>query len=440
MKNTIVSLITPPLMGAIAVIRISGDDAVTITQNIFVGKSLKPNGVSYGYIVDENKEKVDQVLVTYFKAPHSFTGEDVIEISCHGSMIIANEIISLILANGARLAQRGEFSSRAYLNNKIDLVQAEAINSLINANTIESKKLALYSLQGETSSLLTPIITSLADLLSNIEVNIDYPEYQDIEEITISKVITKSEENIKEIDKLLNQSQKSQMFISGIKVAIVGLPNTGKSSLLNAFLNEEKAIVTDIPGTTRDVVEGDISLGGVPIHLLDTAGIRKADNLVEQIGVEKSQKMIDEADLVIMVLDSTKKITNEEKELMNLLKNKKHIIVYNKVDLIKEIDDEKIYISAMNKNISPLKNKILDMFGITTKDITPSLCSSREIGLLKKAKSDLIKAKEDAEYSLSLDLIAVSLKEAYDALKEIIGQTINVDLSEEIFSRFCVGK
>ena len=230
------------------------------------------------------------------------------------------------------------------------------------------------------------------------------------------------------------------MFISGIKVAIVGLPNTGKSSLLNAFLNEEKAIVTDIPGTTRDVVEGDISLGGVPIHLLDTAGIRKADNLVEQIGVEKSQKMIDEADLVIMVLDSTKKITNEEKELMNLLKNKKHIIVYNKVDLIKEIDDEKIYISAMNKNISPLKNKILDMFGITTKDITPSLCSSREIGLLKKAKSDLIKAKEDAEYSLSLDLIAVSLKEAYDALKEIIGQTINVDLSEEIFSRFCVGK
>ncbi len=440
MKNTIVSLITPPLMGAIAVIRISGDDAVTITQNIFVGKSLKPNGVSYGYIVDENKEKVDQVLVTYFKAPHSFTGEDVIEISCHGSMIIANEIISLILANGARLAQRGEFSSRAYLNNKIDLVQAEAINSLINANTIESKKLALYSLQGETSSLLTPIITSLADLLSNIEVNIDYPEYHDIEEITISKVITKSEENIKEIDKLLNQSQKSQMFISGIKVAIVGLPNTGKSSLLNAFLNEEKAIVTDIPGTTRDVVEGDISLGGVPIHLLDTAGIRKADNLVEQIGVEKSQKMIDEADLVIMVLDSTKKITNEEKELMNLLKNKKHIIVYNKVDLIKEIDDEKIYISAMNKNISPLKNKILDMFGITTKDITPSLCSSREIGLLKKAKSDLIKAKEDAEYSLSLDLIAVSLKEAYDALKEIIGQTINVDLSEEIFSRFCVGK
>lgn len=440
MKNTIVSLITPPLMGAIAVIRISGDDAVTITQNIFVGKFLKPNGVSYGYIVDENKEKVDQVLVTYFKAPHSFTGEDVIEISCHGSMIIANEIISLILANGARLAQRGEFSSRAYLNNKIDLVQAEAINSLINANTIESKKLALYSLQGETSSLLTPIITSLADLLSNIEVNIDYPEYQDIEEITISKVITKSEENIKEIDKLLNQSQKSQMFISGIKVAIVGLPNTGKSSLLNAFLNEEKAIVTDIPGTTRDVVEGDISLGGVPIHLLDTAGIRKADNLVEQIGVEKSQKMIDEADLVIMVLDSTKKITNEEKELMNLLKNKKHIIVYNKVDLIKEIDDEKIYISAMNKNISPLKNKILDMFGITTKDITPSLCSSREIGLLKKAKSDLIKAKEDAEYSLSLDLIAVSLKEAYDALKEIIGQTINVDLSEEIFSRFCVGK
>lgn len=438
-NQTIVSLITPPLNSAVAVIRMSGDDALNIANQIFTKKISTPNKAYVGLIIDGN-EKIDQVIVTYFVAPKSFTGEDVIEISCHGSMLIVNQIISLIISKGARIAERGEFSSRAYYNNKIDLVQAEAILSMVEATSVESKKLALYSLEGETSSLIKPLITKLADLLSNIEVNIDYPEYQDIEEVTISRIQTECIEMIDTINNLLSQSKKSQYFIHGIKVALVGLPNTGKSSLLNAFLNQEKAIVTDIPGTTRDIVEGTINLDGLPLHLLDTAGIRKADNKVEQIGIEKSQKTIDEADLVIMVLDASKNISQEEQELLNYIKNKTHLIVYNKYDLIQNRDNDKLYISALNKDINELKTRIKQLFNLTSSDITPSLCSSRQIGLLEKAKENLIKANEDALNELPIDLISVSIKECYDTLKDILGLNVNVDLSEEIFSRFCVGK
>ncbi len=438
-NQTIVSLITPPLNSAVAVIRMSGDDALNIINEIFSKKITTPNKAVVGYIID-NQEKVDQVIVTYFANPKSFTGEDVIEISSHGSMIIANQIISLIISKGARLAERGEFSSRAYYNNKIDLIQAEAILSMVEATSIEAKKLALYSLEGETSSLLKPLINKLADLLSNIEVNIDYPEYEDIEEVTISRIQIECKDMINTISSLLNQSQKSQYYINGIKVALVGLPNTGKSSLLNAFLNQDKAIVTDIPGTTRDIVEGFVNLDGLPLHLLDTAGIRKSNNKVEQIGIEKSQKSIDEADLIIMVLDSSKLITDEEQEILNSIKDKKHLIVFNKADLIENQDDNKIYISALNKDISQLKNEIKKLFNLTSNDITPSLCSSRQIGLLQKAKTSLIKANEDASNNLPIDLISISIKQAYDTLKDILGLNVNVDLSEEIFSRFCVGK
>ena len=284
------------------------------------------------------------------------------------------------------------------------------------------------------------MIDKLADILSNIEVNIDYPEYLDIEEVTFDKVKKECTLISNEIDKLLNQSKKSQYIISGIKVALVGLPNTGKSSLLNAFLNQEKAIVTDIPGTTRDIVEGNINLNGLPLHLLDTAGIRESNNKVEQIGIEKSTKSIEEADLVIMVCDASREMNDEEKEILSKIKDKNYLIVYNKADLINHKDDDKLYISALNKDITPLKNKILNLFNLTSKDITPSLCSSRQIGLLNKARDNLIKANEDALNNLSIDLISVSIKEAYDALKEIVGLSVNTDLSEEIFSRFCVGK
>ena len=438
-NQTIVSLITPPLNGAVAVIRISGDEALQIANDIFSKKISEPNKVLYGTILD-HEEKIDQVVLTYFAGPRSFTGEDVIEISCHGSMLIANQIISLIISKGARMAERGEFSSRAYFNNKIDLVQAEAILSMVEATSIEAKKLALYSLEGQTSSLLKPIITQLADLLSNIEVNIDYPEYEDIEEVTIYRVQHECDEMINTLSSLLNQSKKSQYFVKGIKVALVGLPNTGKSSLLNAFLNQDKAIVTDIPGTTRDIVEGDINLDGLPLHLLDTAGIRHADNKVEQIGIEKSQQSIDEADLVIMVLDSSRNLTPEEDELLNLIKNKNHIIVYNKADLLENLDQDKLYISALNKDISKLKEEIKKMFNLSINDDTPSLCSARQIGLLEKARANLVKANEDALNNLPIDLVSISIKQCYDTLKDILGLNVNVDLSEEIFSRFCVGK
>lgn len=437
-QNTIVSLITPPLMGAIAVIRISGDNALSIAQSIFSRKITTPNTAIFGNII-EDKEIIDQVILTFFKAPHSFTGEDVIEISCHGSMLIAKQIITLVISKGARLAERGEFSSRAYFNNKIDLVQAEAINSLINANTVESKQLALYSLQGNTSSLIYPLINDLADILSHIEVNIDYPEYQDIEQLTTQEVIDKCQSIKITIESLLSQSKKSQYIVNGIKVALIGLPNTGKSSLLNAFLNQEKAIVTNIPGTTRDIVEGDINLNGLPLHLLDTAGIHDSTNLVEKIGIERSQQTIEDADLIIMVVDGSKSLTEEEKNLINKIKDKIHFVVYNKSDLFTE-HVGKICISAKNKDISQLKEAILKQFNISAKDITPSLCSAREYGLLSSSLNNLNKAFEDAKNNISLDLICISIKEAYDNLREIVGQTVNIDLSEEIFSRFCVGK
>jgi len=438
-SNTIISLITPPLNSAVAVIRLSGDDAFDIASKMF-SRKLGEHGYSiYGNIIN-GEEVIDQVLLVRFKGPKSFTGEDVVEISCHGSMLIANQIISLAISLGARMAERGEFSSRAFYNGKIDLVQAEAIMSIIEASTIEAKKLALYSLEGETSKLVSPIVTNLADLLSNIEVNIDYPEYQDIEEITIERVQNECEKMVNVISKLLGQSKKSQYIVNGINVAIVGLPNTGKSSLLNAFLNEDKAIVSNIPGTTRDIVEGNVSLNGLPLHLLDTAGIRESDNIIEKIGIERSEKTIEKADLIIMVLDASREVNDEENELLERIKNKKHIIVYNKADLLKEKNENNKYISAINKDIDSLKEAILKEFDLTPQDITPSLCSSRQMGLLEQAKTNLIAAINDAKNGLSIDLIAVSLKQSYDNLKEILGENVNVDLSEEIFSRFCVGK
>ena len=438
-NKTIVSLITPPMMGAIAVIRMSGDDSFLIAQKIFSRTIKEPNRVYYGRICND-EETIDEVVLTYFKAPHSFTGEDVVEISCHGSMLIAQQIITLILSNGARLAERGEFSSRAYYNNKIDLVQAEAINSLIKAVTPEQKQLAMFSLKGETSSVLKPMIDGLADILSNIEVNIDYPEYEDIEQVTTDNIITSCQFMKEGIFSLLNKSKKSQYVVHGINVALVGLPNTGKSSLLNAFLNEDKAIVTDVPGTTRDVVEGMINLNGLLIKLLDTAGIRESDNLVEKMGIEKSQKSIDTADLIIMVTEAGRTFVPEEETIYDSIKDKKHIVVYNKSDKTNMFEDGKIYISAQNKNIDSLKNAILEMFDLTSSDMAPSLCSARELSLLSSAYDHLLKAVEDAKCGLSLDLIAVSIKSAYDDLKQILGLTVNVDLSEEIFSRFCVGK
>ena len=441
MFDCIVSLITPPLKGAIALIRLSGDNTIEIANAIFSKKIEESYKVYHGYIIDkENDEKIDEVLLSYFQGPKSFTGEDVIEISCHGSMIIANQIIELCIKKGARIAERGEFSSRAFYNGKIDLIQAEAINSLINAETLQAKKLQMFSLEGKTSKLIYPIKENLADILSLIEVNIDYPEYEDVEQITDEKIITDVDQIIDQINRLIQDGEKSKLINEGIKVALIGRPNVGKSSLLNALLNQDKAIVTNIPGTTRDIVEGKVNLNGIILNLLDTAGIRDSFDEIEKIGIEKSKNLLIEADLIILVLEAGV-VTNEDKKLIEITKDKKRIIVYNKMETVKEKDPNKIYISALNKDIKALEDEIFKIFNLKEIDeLTPSLCSSREIGLLNKVKENLLEAKKEAKEGVSLDLVSIHLKNAYDALKDILGEEVSVDLEKEIFSRFCVGK
>ena len=439
MFDTIVSLITPPLKGAVAVIRISGERTLEFVQEIFSRKIEKSHYVYYGYILNK-EEKVDEVMLSYFKGPKSFTGEDVVEISCHGSMLIVDQIISLLLSKGCRLAERGEFTSRAFYNGRIDLVQAEAVNSLINAQTNEAKQISLFALNGQTSSLLYPVKEHLADILSLIEVNIDYPEYEDVEEMTHEKMINELGELIETVSNLIRDGEKSKLITEGINVSIVGRPNVGKSSLLNALVKKEKAIVTNIPGTTRDIVEGQININGLMINLLDTAGIREASDEVEKIGIERSKESIEKADLVILVLESNK-MTEEDKELLEYTKNKQRIIVYNKKDLVEGTNKEGIYISAKNHDIKELENEISKTFALDKLNaLTPSLSSSREIGLLNKAKDALIQALEEAKMYISLDLISVNVKLAYDSIRNILGEEVKTDLSEEIFSRFCVGK
>ena len=439
MFDTIVSLITPPLKGAVAVIRISGEKTLEIVQEMFSRKIEKSHYVYYGYILNK-EEKIDEVMLSYFKGPKSFTGEDVIEISCHGSMLIVDQIISILLSKGCRLAERGEFTSRAFYNGRIDLVQAEAVNSLINAQTKEAKQISLFSLNGQTSSLLYPVRDHLADILSLIEVNIDYPEYEDVEEMTHEKMIKELDQLILTVSNLIKDGEKSKLITEGINVSIVGRPNVGKSSLLNALVKKEKAIVTSIPGTTRDIVEGQINLNGLIINLLDTAGIREASDEVEKIGIERSKESIEKADLVILVLEADK-LEDEDKELLEYTKDKQRIIVYNKKDLVSSNKEEGIYISAKNHDIKELENEISKIFALDKLNaLTPSLSSSREIGLLTKAKEGLIQAKQEALMGISLDLISVNVKMSYDAIKSILGEEVKTDLSEEIFSRFCVGK
>lgn len=437
-NQTIVSLITPPFNSAVSVIRLSGDDSLSLAQTIFSRKIEKPRYAYYGNLSYQGEE-IDQVVLIYYKGPNSFTGEDVVEISLHGSMLIVNQVISLFITLGARLAERGEFSSRAFYHHKIDLVQAEGINSLINSTTLEQKKIALYSLKGDTSKLITPLKEKLGKLLANIEVNIDYPEYIDIEEVTISKVREITLEISKEINSLAKNASKSSLVMNGIKVCLVGEPNVGKSSLLNALLNQKKALVSSIPGTTRDVVEGSISLNGLPLHLIDTAGIRESKDEIEKMGIELSLKSLEEADLIIFIRDASKSDSIEEQEILEKLKDKKYIEVFNKSDLVSELDEDKIYISALNNDIEKLKNEILKIFDLDLKSIEPSLFSTREIGLLNKALSSLSKANEDS-YLYSLDIVSISLKEAYDCLKDLLGESVDVDLEKEIFSHFCVGK
>ena len=441
MFETIVALATPPLKSALAILRVSGDDCFDVVSKCFSKdiRGIDKRTLLTGEIIDNNIV-IDQVVVAVYKGPKSFTGEDLVEIICHGSMLIANQIIECLIKNGARLAINGEYSSRAFLHGKIDLIQAESINDVINATTKEAKQLSMQSLKGEVSKLVTPIKTAIADLISLIEVNIDFPEYEDIEVANKQMIIDKIDSVIPVINKLVADGQKAKIIKDGIKVAIVGKPNVGKSSLLNALVGEEKAIVTDIAGTTRDIVEGEVNLNGVVLHLLDTAGIRDVDDKVESIGVGRAKKSIDEAELIIVVLDGSKELEDEDNEILQLTEGKNRIIVYNKNDIIDSRADG-IRISALNKDIKPLVEEIYRVVGLDEQSFKqPALNNARQLGLLEKTKEALLKAKNDAESDLTVDLISISLMEAYTAILEILGEANQIDLSKEIFSRFCVGK
>lgn len=440
--DTIVALATPPMKSALGIIRVSGDDAFDIVSKCFNKdiRNINKRTLLIGSIIDGDKE-IDEVVLAIYKGPKSFTGEDLVEIICHGSLLIANEILELLISKGARYATNGEYSSRAFLNQKIDLIQAEAINDVINATTKEAKDLSILSLKGDTSSLIVPLKTRIADILSLIEVNIDYPEYEDIEVANKEKVVEVIDELLPQIDKLVKEGQEGLIIKEGIKVAIIGKPNVGKSSLLNALLGESKAIVTDVAGTTRDIVEGDINLNGIVLHLVDTAGIRESKDVIESIGISKSKESIEKADLVILVLDSTSKLDDYDEQILKLSEDKNRIIVYNKADKLNDLSKDKIYVSALKGDISPLKEAILNKVGVSNEAFSnPSLNNTRQLGLLKSVKESLLKAKEDALNDLSIDLVSVSLMDAYTSILEILGEANQIDISKEIFSRFCVGK
>ncbi len=442
MNEPIIALATPPLNSALAVIRCSGDGVFTIADSLFDKKvsSIKERTILVGMLADEGKA-IDQVVLLVYPGKKTMTGEDVLEVCCHGSMLIVEEIVQAFLSKGARYASRGEFSSRAFYNGKMDLIEAEAINDLINATTKESKDLALLSLSGETSKLVTPLKEEIASLLALLEVNIDYPEYTDIEEANSLLLEAKAKEIRAHLASLISQGQEGRIIREGIKVALVGSPNAGKSSLLNALLQEDKAIVSSIPGTTRDIVEGELSVKGVPLHLLDTAGIRSSSDEIESIGVERSKKAIDEADLIILIVDASKGMRKEDEDILFYAKGKKTIVCYNKSDLIYNKDKGLLYVSALKGEVNDLKEAIFASLSLSSSSFkTPSFSNARELGLLREIDAHLKEVEDGAKEGLASDLISIPLQEAYHCVQKLLGMDPSQDLGDEIFSRFCVGK
>lgn len=441
MKNTIVALSSGAIKSAIAIIRMSGPDSFNILKNIFSNKQdYQANKIYFGYIKDK-EEVVDEVLVSTFLAPHSFTGEDMVEISCHGNLYIVSKIIELCLSFGAKMAERGEFSKRAFINGKIDLVEAESINDLINANNKQAIKLALNGLKGNTSKYVEKLSADLLDLISQIEVNIDYPEYDEVEELTHLSVLPKLIEMENTLNQVIKDTQKGYLIKEGLNTVILGKPNVGKSSLLNALLKQDKAIVTDIAGTTRDLVEGKIDLNGITLNLIDTAGVHEVNDKIEKIGIDKTLNVLKDAHLVLLVLDNSKNLTDEDNYLLDLTKNYNRIIVFNKNDLksINQFPDA-VNISALNHDLKQLEDKIKEKFKDLDYNDEPLLFNARQLGLLKNALNNVIQAKQQANKGQVIDIIAIDIQSAYKNILEILGQSSNLNLLDNIFSKFCLGK
>ena len=450
MNDTIAAISTALGVGAISIIRISGSDAIDITNKIWKGKDLKKlpsHTIQYGHIVDGD-EIIDEVLLSIMRAPKTFTVEDVIEINSHGGIATTNKVLELLLINGCRLAEPGEFTKRAFLNGRIDLIEAEGVMDLISAKTDKSRALALSQVSGNVSQLIKELRQKIVNVVANIEVNIDYPEYEDIAVVTTNQLRDCVIEIERKLKNILSKSETSTIIKEGIKVVIVGKPNVGKSSILNCLLEEEKAIVTDIAGTTRDIVEGDISIDGILLHVIDTAGIRETEDVVEKLGVSKSINLIDEAELVLFVLNNNEELTPEELEILEKIKDKPAIIIVNKTDLPKKLNNiptEKsiIYLSAQNNiGLDDLRREIKLLFNLEkleTEDYS-YLSSARSISLLKQAYQALEDVKKGIENNNPIDMVEIDLKNIWNLLGQITGDTYSEELIDQLFSQFCLGK
>lgn len=450
MEDTIAAISTALGVGAISIIRVSGPESISIVNEIFKGSDLnkvKSHTIHYGHIIN-NEKIIDEVLLSVMKAPKTYTREDIVEINCHGGIATTNKVFELLLNKGIRPAEPGEFTKRAFLNGRIDLVEADGIMNLINAKNEKTRSISINQLSGKVSDMIKSLRNDLIKIISNIEVNIDYPEYEDIEVLTNQKILPNIKEFKEKLIKIIKESENGKLINEGIKVGIIGKPNVGKSSLLNNLLEEEKAIVTDIEGTTRDIVEGKINLDGLTLNIIDTAGIRETDNLVEKIGVDKSKEIIKTSDLIIFILNNNEKITDEEKELIKAISKKPNIIVINKIDLenkldLKDINERAIKVSIKNNiGIDKIKEEIKRIYNleqIETTDMT-YLSNARSISLLKKSLKYIESAITSINNEEPIDIVEINIKSAWETLGEIIGETYTEELIDELFSRFCLGK
>lgn len=458
--DTIASISTPMGEGAIAIIRLSGPDAVQIADRMYKGPkekklvSVDSHTIHYGHIVDSSTEQViEEVMVSVLRAPKTFTREDVIEINCHGGIVTVNKVLQLALKEGARLAEPGEFTKRAFLNGRIDLSQAEAVMDLIRAKTDRAMNVAMTQMEGRLSGLIKRLRGEILETLAHVEVNIDYPEYDDVEEMTHRVLVEKATSVKKEIESLLTTSQQGKILREGLSTVIIGRPNVGKSSLLNSLVQETKAIVTDIPGTTRDVIEEYVNVRGVPLRLVDTAGIRETEDIVERIGVERSRQVLKEADLILLVLNYSEELSEEDIKLFEAVSGMDIIVIVNKTDLEPKLDVEKVKELAKDrpvvttsllqeKGIDELEMAIQSLFftgSIESGDLT-YVSNTRHIALLQEAKQSIEDALEGIEMDVPIDIVQIDLTRCWEQLGEIIGDAVHESLIDQLFSQFCLGK
>ncbi|MDP8526975.1 tRNA uridine-5-carboxymethylaminomethyl(34) synthesis GTPase MnmE [Bacillus subtilis] len=458
--DTIAAISTPMGEGAIAIVRLSGPKAIQIADKIYKGpkgktlSSVESHTIHYGHIVDRPSDRVvEEVMVSVLKAPRTFTREDVIEINCHGGIVTVNQVLQLALREGARLAEPGEFTKRAFLNGRIDLSQAEAVMDLIRAKTDRAMNVAMNQMEGRLSALVRRLRSEILETLAHVEVNIDYPEYDDVEEMTHQILVEKATAVKKEIEALLRTSEQGKILREGLSTVIIGRPNVGKSSLLNSLVHEAKAIVTDIPGTTRDVIEEYVNVRGVPLRLVDTAGIRETEDIVERIGVERSRQVLKEADLILLVLNYSEELSEEDVKLFEAVEGMDVIVILNKTDLEAKIDTERVRELANGRpvvttsllkeeGINDLEEAIQSLFytgAIESGDLT-YVSNTRHISILQQAKRAIEDALSGIEQDVPIDMVQIDLTRCWELLGEIIGDSVHESLIDQLFSQFCLGK